>query len=139
MRLGLDEAAHQPERADELAPAREHAGDQRVVGARAADHRALDREARGPVVQHDAGGASHHARSERLVQALEQRYRHAVAVDRAHAHRPAGGLGHAARELRPASADVLGREQPADVGSVAHRRERVLERERDRPDELGQR
>ena len=138
MRLGLDEPAHQAERPDQLAAAGQHPRDQRVVRARAADDRALHREPGGAVVQDDPARPRDHARPERLVQALEQRHRHPVAIDRAHADGSPGRLGDGAGKRRPPRGHVLGRQQMADVGAVADVRERVLERQRHRADQLAQ-
>ena len=93
-----------------------------------ADDRALHREPGGAIVEDNAGRARDHPGAERLVQALQQRDGHAIAVDRAHADGASGRLGDTPRDLLPARAHVLGREQMGDVGAVANRSERVLER-----------
>ncbi len=72
--------------------------------------RGIGREVRAAVVQHHAGALGHHARAEVHVEALDQRDRHAVLVDRAQVDRVAaverhrlgpGPLGVDARAQRP--------------------------------------
>ena len=126
--LGLDEAAHEAEGADQLAVARQHSRNQRVVGTRAADDFSVHVEACTPVVQDDAGVAGHDARAERLVEALQERYRHTVAVNDARAHGSPGGLGDRGGWLSAPGPYVLLSQQVGDVGAVADVGERVLER-----------
>src|SRR5436190_11915023 len=83
VRLGLDEAAHDPEGPEERAVAREQAGDDRVVRPRAGDDLARHGEARAAVVQDDPGARRDNARAEAHEQALDERDRHAVGVDHA--------------------------------------------------------
>src|SRR5581483_11466746 len=113
VRLRLDEAAHDAERAVEAPVAEEHPRDDRVVRAAARLDRARDG---------DAG-------AERLEQALDEGGGHALLVDRAQVDGAAGRLADGPLLPVPPPLEVPGLDQVRHVRPVPHPCETVLEGE----------
>ena len=112
----------------------------RVAGASAFGWPGTCAEAGGAVLEHDPRSRRDDAGAERAVDALDQRHRHAVAVDGAEVGRPAAGRLDAEidRPLRPderpARGEPLVREEVGGQRAVVHERVRVGERELHRLD-----
>src|SRR5581483_4832083 len=129
VRLRLDEAAHDAERAVEAPVAEEHPRDDRVVRAAARLDRARDGEAGAAVLQHDAGSGGDDAGAERLEQALDEGGGHALLVDRAQVDGAAGRLADGPLLPVPPPLEVPGLDQVRHVRPVPHPCETVLEGE----------
>ena len=98
-------------------------------GRLAGRDRALDREAGAAVLEDHPGPGRVDARTERLVEALDERHGHPLAVDRAEVDGAAGRLAHVAGDVAAALVEVGGIDQAAHVRPVAHVRERILQPE----------
>ena len=127
--LRLDEAAHVAERAEQRPVRDEHARDDRVVGPAPRLHPPGHGEAGTAILEHDAGPGRNHAGAEAVVEALDERHGHAVAVDCAQVDRAGPRLGYGKRRGGAALLEEGGIEQLGDVGAVPHAGQAVLERE----------
>ena len=129
MRLGLQEAAHDAERAEQLPVAEKQPRNDRVVRAPARLDAPADGEAGAAVLEHDTGSRRDDTRAERPEEALDEGHGRPVAVHGAEVDRAAGRL----RDVRSRGAPPLRKrarlEETAHVRAVAHVRERVLEGE----------
>ena len=86
-------------------------------------------EAGTAILEHDAGPGRNHAGAEAVVEALDERHGHAVAVDCAQVDRAGPRLGYGKRRGGAALLEEGGIEQLGDVGAVPHAGQAVLERE----------
>ena len=129
VRLRLYEAAHDAERPEQPSFSQEHPGDDRVVRPTAGNDASGNCEARAAVLKDDAGAGRDDARPEAVVEALDQRDGHTVAVHGAEVHGATRELAHRRRRIPAASREEAGLQEIGDVGVVPHACERVSERE----------